>query len=79
MLKLVKRYHEEQDAFFSEIGENKYDKRKLNTYQLRNIKDAYIYQGINNKNKLIFQKTSLGFWGIQPGLDNFDINLSTYK
>ena len=79
MLKLVERYNKEQDAFFSEIGENRYDKRRLNSYQLRIDKDAYIYEGINNKDILFFQKTSLGFWGIQPGLDNFDINLSTYK
>ena len=79
MLKLVERYNKEQDAFFSEIGENKYDKRRLNTYQLRDTKDAYIYQGVDNKEELFFQKSSLAFWGIQPGLDNFDVVLSTYK
>lgn len=76
MLKLVERYNKEQDAFFSEIGENRYDKRRLNSYQLRIDKDAYIYQGINNKDVLFFQKTSLGLFGIQPGLDNFDIDIS---
>lgn len=76
MLKLVERYNKEQNAFFSEIGENRYDKRRLNSYQLRIDKDAYIYQGINNKDVLFFQKTSLGLFGIQPGLDNFDIDIS---
>jgi len=79
MLGLVKRFKEERPLFLSEIGESSFDKRHLYSYTLFETKDYFKYIGIDNNEELFFLKTSLGFFGIQPGFDFFDIDKSTVK
>lgn len=44
-------------------------------YSLKETEDAYWY--IGEKHNLCFKKNSLGFFGIQPGFDKFDRELSS--
>ena len=72
MLKFVHMFNHEREKLLMQHGQSKYDKRKIYCYSLQDKAHTFVYQCIEMNETLYFSKTSLGLFGIQPGIEKYD-------
>ena len=72
MLKFVHMFNHEREKLLMQHGQSKYDKRKIYCYSLQEKAHTFVYQCIEMNETLYFSKTSLGLFGIQPGIEKYD-------
>lgn len=79
MLHFLYFYRNNRSLFLSQHGKSIYDRRKIYTYKLYSYKNKLLYKCLEKENTLYFSHTSLGLFGIQPGLEKYDRSRSVLE
>ena len=72
MLKMKEMYVHDRNKLLQQRGHTNSDRRWVRYYELRITPSSYVYHNAERKEDLIFNRNSLGLWGIQPGIEKFD-------
>lgn len=72
MLMFAHMFNHERKKLLAQHGRSKYDKREVYSYSLQEKAHAFVYQCRERNETLYFSKTSLGIFGIQPGIEKYD-------
>lgn len=72
MIKMAELYTYHKDILLKQRGRAKFDKRNIEYYEIKTKPNSYIYYNVEDKDYLVFNRNSLGLWGIQPGIEKYD-------
>ena len=72
MLMFAHMFNHERKKLLAQHGRSRYDKREVYSYSLQDKAHAFVYQCRERNETLYFSKTSLGIFGIQPGIEKYD-------
>ena len=79
MITFCRRFFNDRERFMAEKwGTGKYNKRSMREYIFKENNENYSYISVDRKEHLIFKKTPLALFAIQPGFDFCDIGKSTF-
>lgn len=69
ILLFVRRYNADKSIIDEGTGKYRYQKRYVNEYTFSEDGDSFRYKCNDIDDELVFPKTSLGYFGTQPGFD----------
>ena len=72
ILKMKTMFVHHKDILLKQRGQASFDKRLIEHYDIKVTPKNYIYKGVDNKKEYLFERNSLGFYGIQPGIEKYD-------
>jgi hypothetical protein len=72
ILKMKTMFVHHKDILLKQRGQASFDKRLIEHYDIKVTPKNYIYKGVDNKKEYLFERNSLGFYGIQPGVEKYD-------